>query len=89
LTSPHLLQQAIESGLGLISWQKDSFAYAESFDEEQDRYRGLRAGASFMSALDGYGLLVKPEIAIAQLKEEKAEACCFPLHSCQNHFFFI
>ncbi len=74
LSSAHLLQQAIESGLSLVSWQKDSFAYAESFDEENARYRGLRAGASVMISLDGYGLLVKPDIAEAQLSKERAEA---------------
>lgn len=74
LSSAHLLQQAIESGLSLVSWQKDSFAYAESFDEENARYRGLRAGASVMISLDGYGLLVKPDIAEAQLSKEHAEA---------------
>lgn len=74
LSSAHLLQQAIESGLSLVSWQKDSFAYAESFDEENARYRGLRAGTSVMISLDGYGLLVKPDIAEAQLSKERAEA---------------
>lgn len=74
LSSAHLLQQAIESGLSLVSWQKDSFAYAESFDEENARYRGLRAGASVMISFDGYGLLVKPDIAEAQLSKEQAEA---------------
>lgn len=74
LSSAHLLQQAIESGLSLISWQKDSFAYAESFDEENVRYRGLRSGTSVMISLDGNGLLVKPDIADAQLSKERAEA---------------
>jgi len=74
LSSAHLLQQAIESGLSLVSWQKDSFAYAESFDEENARYRGLRAGTSVMISLDGYGLLVKPDIAETQLSKERAEA---------------
>lgn len=74
LSSAHLLQQAIESGLGLVSWQKDSFAYAESFDEENARYRGLRAGTQVLISLDGYGLLVKPDIAEEQLSNERAEA---------------
>lgn len=74
LSSAHLLQQAIESGISLISWHKDSFAYAESFDEENERYRGLRAGSTIMISLDGSGLLVKPEIAEIQLAKEKAEA---------------
>ncbi|MBK7477761.1 MAG: hypothetical protein IPI11_17810 [Haliscomenobacter sp.] len=74
LSSAHLLQQAIESGLSLVSWQKDSFAYAESFDEENARYRGLRAGGSISVSLDSYGLLVKPDIAEEQLEKERLEA---------------
>lgn len=74
LSSAHLLQQAIESGLSLVSWQKDSFAYAESSDEENSRYRGLRAGTQVLISLDGYGLLVKPDVAEAQLSKERAEA---------------
>jgi predicted AAA+ superfamily ATPase len=74
LSSAHLLQQAIESGLSLMSWQKDSFAYAESFDEENARYRGLRAGTQVLISLDGYGLLVKPDVAEIQLSKERAEA---------------
>jgi predicted AAA+ superfamily ATPase len=74
LSSAHLLQQAIESGLSLVSWQKDSFAYAESYDEENARYRGLRAGTSVMISLDGYGLLVKPDIAEVQISKEREEA---------------
>jgi len=74
LSSPHLLQEAIESGLSLISWQKDSFAFAESFDEENARYRGLRAGTQVLVSLDGYGLLVKPDLAEIQLSKEIEEA---------------
>jgi predicted AAA+ superfamily ATPase len=74
LSSAHLLQQAIESGISLVSWKKDSFAYAESYDEENSRYRGLRAGFSVMISLDGYGLLVKPEVAFEQLEKERLEA---------------
>jgi len=73
LSSADLLRQAIESGIGLISWQKDSFAFAESFDTEQGRYRGLRAGTSVMVSLDGNGLIVKPEIAKVQLEKEQIE----------------
>ena len=37
-----VLLNAIRSGLSLLTWEKDSFAYADSFDEEAGRYRGLR-----------------------------------------------
>lgn len=74
LSSAHLLQQAIEAGLNLVSWQRDSFAYAESYDEENARYRGLRSGTTVMTSLDSYGLLVMPNIAFVQLEKEYAEA---------------
>ena len=44
LKDPAVLLGAIRNGLALITWQQDSFAYAESFDEGAGRYRGLRAG---------------------------------------------
>lgn len=74
LITPDLLRAAIENGVNLISWEKDTFAYAESFDEENKRYRGLRAGYHVVISLDGNGLVVKPEIAAAQLTIEKAES---------------
>lgn len=74
LSSAYLLQQAIESGLSLISWKKDSFAFAESFDEENQRYRGLRAGTTHLIALDSYKLLVKPDLAYEQIEKERLES---------------
>ena len=74
LIIPDLLRVSIENGVNLISWQKDSFAYAESFDEENKRYRGLRAGSQVVISLEGNGIVVKPEIAAAQLLVEKSEA---------------
>lgn len=74
LINPDLLRAAIEGGVNLSSWQKDSFAYAESYDEENSRYKGLRAGQHVAVSLDGNGLVVKSEIAAAQFAKEKAEA---------------
>jgi hypothetical protein len=42
LADPAVLSSAIQDGLGLLTWEKDSFAYADDFDEKADRYRGLR-----------------------------------------------
>jgi len=74
LLNANLLRAAIENGVSLTAWEKDAFAYAESFDDENKRYRGLRAGSHVSISLDGNGLLVKPDIAAAQLTLEKAEA---------------
>src|SRR5207249_2653421 len=39
-----VLLDAIREGLRLLTWSQDSFAYADSFDEDAGRYRGLRCG---------------------------------------------
>jgi hypothetical protein len=71
LRDPEVLLGAIRSGLALLTWQKDSFAYAESYDESERRHRGLQGGRQVSSVeADGPGLLVKSEIARRQLDAE-------------------
>jgi hypothetical protein len=43
LQSPSVLVDAIRSELALLTWEKDAFAYAESYDESIPRYRGLHS----------------------------------------------
>ena len=75
LAGPEVLIRAIQDGLGLLLWTDESFAYADSFDEATSRYRGLRCGRE-VPLLDpaSDGLLVKPEVAIAQQNAEPAAA---------------
>ena len=64
-----VLVDAIKEGVGLLTWMNDSFAYADSYDEASNRYRGLRAGQNIsLSEGNLNGLLVKPEIAHAQIQ---------------------
>lgn len=73
LKTPSILIESVRDGLGLITWEQDAFAYAESFDEGAKRYRGLRAGENVaISGTDSAGLLVKPEVARKQLEAETA-----------------
>ncbi|MBI3922761.1 MAG: ATP-binding protein [Armatimonadetes bacterium] len=66
-----VLLGAIKDGLGLLTWEQDSFAFAESFDEDAKRYRGLRAGQRVdIVDADSPGLLVKPDVARSQLEAE-------------------
>jgi hypothetical protein len=52
-------------------WPRESFAYADSFDELAGRYRGLRCGPPVVASLDSTeGLLVKPDVAIKQQETE-------------------
>ncbi len=75
LAGPHVLVHAIRDGLGLLTWEKDSFAFAESYDEEEGRYRGLRCGQQVEIPEDGgRGLLVKPEAASRQQTAEAPAA---------------
>ncbi|GAB4329274.1 MAG: Swt1 family HEPN domain-containing protein [Calditrichia bacterium] len=71
MQSPAVLINAISEGVALLTWRVDTFAYADSFDETAGRYRGLRGGFSInLTGDDPPGLLVKPEVADAQLKAE-------------------
>ncbi len=75
LQEPSVLVEAIRSGLPLTTWEQDSFAFAESFDEAGARYRALQAGRLVGSlGADGPGLLVKPDAARRQLATDAAAA---------------
>jgi predicted AAA+ superfamily ATPase len=70
---PGVLLQSIRDGLGLLTWSKDSFAFAESYDEAAGRYRGLRCGQMVAVSLDdAASVLVKPDIALKQTDTEAA-----------------
>jgi hypothetical protein len=70
LAGPEVLVNAIRGGLGLLTWQTDSFAFAEGFDEATGRYRGLRGGQQVVVTQDSADLLVKPDVARRQLEME-------------------
>ena len=72
LKEPDVLLAAIGNGLGLLTWEQDTFAYAEGWDEAAGRYRGLRSGQQVPIASGDTGLLVRPEVARAQREAERA-----------------
>jgi hypothetical protein len=73
--APETLTRAMADGVQLLTWSKDSFAYAESFDEKEGRYRGLRCGQMVtISANEPTGLLVKPDVAAKQQEAERPPA---------------
>jgi hypothetical protein len=72
LAGPDVLVEAVRDGLSLLLWQQEGFAYADSYDEAGQRYRGLRAGQLVqVSEGDMSGLLVKPDVAQAQIDRER------------------
>ena len=71
LQGPSVLLGAAADGVKLLTWENDAFAYADSFDEDSGRYRGLRAGQVITLADPAApGLLVKPAVARQQLDAE-------------------
>ena len=71
LTGTGVLVGAIRDGLGLLTWQQESFAYADSFDDTANRYRGLRGGQLVaLSEENQSGMLVRPDVAGRQLEAE-------------------
>ncbi len=72
LRAPAVLMSAIAAGVGLLSWETESFAYADSFDEEAGRYRGLQCGRPVHAPdSDGPALLLKAIVAREQIEREK------------------
>ena len=74
LSDSHVLEVAISDGLGLLLWSHESFAYADSFDEVAERYRGLRCGQQnvVVSADSNDGLVVKPAVALKQQQADES-----------------
>lgn len=66
-----VLLAAVSDGVALMTWRDDGFAYADAVDETSGRFVGLRAGAHVTLA-DPVGLLVRPDIADAQMEAERA-----------------
>jgi len=68
-----VLLGAVRDGCALLTWEQDAFAYAESYDEAAQRYRGLRGGPHLTISDGDAGLLVRPEIARRQINAETPE----------------
>jgi predicted AAA+ superfamily ATPase len=66
-----VLLGAVRDGLALLTWEPDSFAYADSYDEAAGRYRALRGGQHVvLPDTDPPGMLVKAEVARRQMDAE-------------------
>jgi len=79
LRSPEVLLDAVKEGVKLTTWETESFAFAESFDEAARRYRGLRV-VHGISGVDSYSpaLLVKPDVARKQIDADKVTSSAVP-----------
>jgi len=75
LKNTQVLLNAIMDGTGLLTWEEDSFAYADSYDEDTKRYRGLRHQERVIVVDESStALLVKPEAAMQQIEAEAKES---------------
>ncbi len=72
LQTSTVLLNAIGAGLALLTWHQDAFAYAESYDDSADRYRGLRSAVQITVTADDAGLIVRPDAAKRQIDQETA-----------------
>jgi predicted AAA+ superfamily ATPase len=70
LKGSRVLIGAVRDGFSLLTWEQDSFAYAESYDEAAKRYRGLRGGQNIAIGDGDTGFLVRCEVARRQIKAE-------------------
>jgi hypothetical protein len=72
LRDPEVLLESIRDGVALLSFEADGFAYADSFDQETGRYRGLRVCQQIaLNDPASAALLVKPAVARKQLEDEQ------------------
>jgi predicted AAA+ superfamily ATPase len=69
LKNSTVLLDAIRNGLQSRTWQQETFAYADGWDERTQRYINLQAGTN-VTLIDS-GLLVKPEVALAQMEADR------------------
>ena len=70
LRDASVLADAIRDGVALLTWESDTFAYADGWDEEKGRYLGLRAGEHVDVSSDASGLVVSPDVARRQLDQQ-------------------
>ena len=68
LKGPEVLLRSIDDGVSLITWEQESFAFAEGFDEDAGHYRALRFQDRInLPDAGAPGLLVKPAVARRQI----------------------
>jgi hypothetical protein len=67
-----VILDAIQDGVTRITWEQDAFAYADYYDATADRYRGLEAGHRPTVQMSANSVVVKPDVAAAQIEKDSA-----------------
>src|SRR6266700_3657199 len=69
LRDTDVLLAAVRDGVAALTWERETFAYADSYDATRHRYLGLKTSQQIIPSLDG--ILVKPEVASAQVAADQ------------------
>jgi hypothetical protein len=67
-----VILDAIQDGAGRLTWAQETFAYADYYDATADKYRGLEAGRRPTVQMTANSVVVKPDIAAAQIEKDSA-----------------
>jgi len=73
LRDEEVLLEAIRAGVARLTWQSETFAYADGWDEQKRRYKGLKAGQTARILVNAESLLVRPDVAGRQLEADQAK----------------
>jgi len=73
LCDENVLLEAIREGVARLTWESETFAYADGWDEKKYRYKGLRVGNIVRVLIDSESLLVKSDVAARQLEAEQVK----------------
>ncbi|WP_428940959.1 Swt1 family HEPN domain-containing protein [Fontivita pretiosa] len=74
LCDDSVLLNAIHDGLSRLTWQTETFAYADGWDEQRKKYIGLQTGPHVRVLMDDRSVLVKPDVAAAQMQADRLTA---------------
>ncbi|MGJ0604612.1 Swt1 family HEPN domain-containing protein [Cylindrospermopsis raciborskii] len=80
LKNPEVLLEAVKNGLQKIDIQ-NHFGYAEGWEESKQKYINLVVLHNITPSISSENLIVKPEIATKQLKEEQVKELTSPSRS--------
>ncbi len=72
VAGPEVVVEAARNGVNLLTWEADTFAFAEGHDSTKARYRALQAGKIVPINAESDGLLVRPNVARKQFDAEAA-----------------
>ena len=67
-----VLAAAVSSGVALTTWNPETFAFAQTYDPQQDRYLGLQTAQNISVGESHTALLVHPDRAHRQITEDAA-----------------